>query len=1467
MLAHTPKRYLLLLLTFFLFSTALFSTTIQQLTHYSVDDGLSENHILCMHQDQKGTLWFGTYYGLDKFDGYNFSSFRGKAWHKYRLANYRINRIREDKQGFLWIQTNDDRIYRFDPSTESFLPVPQCVEKYSDYKAPLNRIHIMADGSIWLMNGNKENADCFRVTNSTDGQIALSYFSKSNGMLSAKYINLVYTDRDSNTWLLTSEGLSQLKKNSREPVSFFRSQPSNAMISVLETPTKLCFGGEQGTLLEVDRHGNRRLLHVPSLANIIDIKPLSANEILLITSSNDFYVWKLNSDTFIPYRINGALCTVYGAYMDKKGNCWIDSNRSLGIRFDLNNRTIHYLSVDTTKFVNQQTTKFYALEDKQKLLLQIRSGGLYLYNPQNDKLESVYNTAGEDLSGLIHSAMLDYQGNLWYSTYLQGVDKLVFHHSPFNFRKPLDIRGFSMQNEVRALCSDRQQRLWVGTKKGQLWLYDRNGQLIGITGPDGRMNTKSVFNAAPYCIAEDHAGRIWVATKGQGLFLFQPRDSKTFSVTNFCYNPDDIYSLSNDAVYSIHEDRHQRLWIATYGGGVNLVDESSGNLRFINHRNRLKNYPIDKCGKVRYITEDKAGQVLAGTTQGLLCFDPDKINPEAVIFRRFVHNPDDNKSISGNDIQYVLSTRKGDIYLAMIGGGVNRIKGGIRPHSTPEFTAVGNKDGQMPNAFYTLAEDKAGHIWMSGQTQIVRYDVSSGKVDTYKPTSPEAYFFDEAAMCQTAQGEIVYGTSNGFVRFDPLTIRKSSFRPSVSLTRLWISGHIAEAGAENSPLQKTIDQTAKLVLSHSESTFSIEFAALDYSNPQTIQYAYKLDGLESDWNYSGNQRVATYINLPKGTYTFRVRSTNADGQWVDNEKTVIVEKLPSFWESVWGIIFYFCLIILFALLVAYVLFVIYKLRNEVHVEQRISNMKLNFFTDISHELRTPLTLIASPIEHILQKETISERVREQLLVVEMNSSRMIRLINQLLDFRKIQHKKMNLIIEQVELLAYMHEITRSFSKLSEEQQIHFRFSEPDKPVILWIDKDKFEKIMFNLLSNAFKYSNKGSVIEIEIHDTETSVRIIVRDFGSGISKEKLRFLFERFESFSTATSMRLQASTGIGLSLTKELVELQHGHISVQSEPGRGSEFVLTFLKGVDHFGENDDFVLEDGIGGSDAPFSNQEEEEYEMAENNELKTALPRILIVEDNQELRTFLRTVLSTHYEVIEADNGRTGLNEALGQMPDLIVSDLMMPDMDGIEFADILKKDINTSHIPVVVLTAKNDVESKLEAMRSGVDDYITKPFSATYLEARIENILAQRKQLQAYFQQLPDEEKDAPPSRPSLSHFDELFMQKTLKYIDENYSNSHMNIEDIANFTGVSRSSFFKKMKTLTGFAPVEYVRDYRIQQARKMFEAGETNVSQVSYNVGIEDPRYFTRCFRLKYGINPSEYKQRANRTRNGAGE
>ena len=1091
---------------------------------------------------------------------------------------------------------------------------------------------------------------------------------------------------------------------------------------------------------------------------------------------------------------------------------------------------------------------------------------------------------------------------MWLCTHSKGLEKVTFRNVPFSMLTPVPHEYESLSNEVRSVCEDKQGNLWVGLKDGMIRLYDSNRKFIGhLTGNGTISMTGTPMEGTAYFIMQDSKGIIWIATKGNGLVRAEQISptSMSYKLTRYQHDSNDMYSLGDNNVYCVYEDHHGRIWAATFAGGINYISQGEhGETVFINHRNNLKGYPIDVCYKARFITSDNNGRLWVGTTTGAVAFDENFKKPEDIQFHHFSRVPNDTKSLSNNDVHWIIATQQKELYLATFGGGLNKLIS-ISENGHGEFKSYSVLDGLSSDVLLSIREDHKQNLWISTENGICKFVPSGERFENYDERSISFRVrFSEAASTLTSGGDMLFGTSNGLFMFTPDSIRKSSYVPPVVFSKLMVANEDVIPG-EKSILKVDLDDTQELVLSHDENIFSVQYAALDYTNPQNIQYAYILDGFEKQWTFADRQRSVTYTNLPKGDYIFRVRSTNSDGVWVDNERILNITILPSFWETPLAYVLYVCFVLLIIFVAVYILFTIYRLKHEVSVEQQISDIKLRFFTNISHELRTPLTLIAGPVEQVLKNDKLPADAREQLVVVERNTNRMLRLVNQILDFRKIQNKKMKMQVQQLNVVAFVRKIMDNFESVAEEHNIDFLFQTEKEALNLWVDADKFEKIVFNLLSNAFKYTPNGKMITVFIREDEGTVSVGVQDQGIGIAENKRKSLFVRFENLVDKNIFN-QASSGIGLSLVKELVEMHKATISVDSRLGEGSCFKVDFLKGKEHYNSSVEFILEDSV----APLSMERivdiansslQTEAAIADAPDLEVSAVKeeaeessskelMLLVEDNQELRSFLRSIFASTYRVVEASEGMEGWSKALKYLPDIIISDVMMPEKDGIEMTRELRADMTTSHIPIILLTAKTTIESKLEGLEYGADDYITKPFSATYLQARVENLLMQRKKLQNFYRDSlthvtvsetpvaqgetlaghasaePVSSAAEEPAMPEMSPNDRKFMDKLVDLMEQNMDNGELVVDDLVRELAVSRSVFFKKLKTLTGLAPIEFIKEMRIKRAAQLIETGEFNMTQISYMVGINDPRYFSKCFKAQVGMTPTEYREKVGR-------
>ncbi|MDR1585676.1 MAG: response regulator, partial [Prevotellaceae bacterium] len=1078
----------------------------------------------------------------------------------------------------------------------------------------------------------------------------------------------------------------------------------------------------------------------------------------------------------------------------------------------------------------------------------------------NDTLLPFYNEPGAPdwrFSNMLHTAFSDRQGNLWLSTRSHGLEKAVFNRNSFQIMTFDSELHSTVNNDIRAIFEDREQNVWVSSKGGKIYVMDKNNNIKGYICNDGKIACGTALPGIAYCMTQDKKGNIWIGTKGEGVFKLSRKDgAESYRITHFKSEPDNVYSLSDNNIYSIFEDKNGCIWIGSYGAGLNLYDETKG--RFINHRNHLKQYPIQTGSQIRIISSDKNGNVFIGTTIGLIVFSPDFDTPEKIDFNTYMRIPGENTSISGNDIFDICTTKSGDTYIATFGGGLNKLVKTGKKGFPLHFKSYTTQNGLPSDIILALVEDESGMIWICSENNLTKFDAQKETFDTFSEIKRliKGQIFSEGSRCASRSGEdIMFGFSRGVIQFKSQQVKNYTFKPYVALSGFRLFNKAVTVGG-NSPLTCNIDNVDRLVLKRDQNFFTIDFVALDYIDPQNIYYAYMLEGFDKDWIYSQNQRSANYTNLSKGEYVFMIKSTNSDGVWMDNSRSLTIIIRPSFWETPWAYLIYLFFFVAFIYMILRVLFIYYRMKDRVELEQEQAEMRARFFTDISHEIRTPLTMIVSPVENLLyDKETPSE-VKKQLELVSKNTSRMLKMVNQILDFRKIQQQELN--VEETNIGSFVADICSGFAKTAETRGIHFTVENRTGDDRIWIDQNCVEKIIVNLLSNAFKYTPDNKAVSVSVyHDRSGGIAVEVKDEGVGVSKEKQSKLFNRFVSFNEDKN---KPSTGIGLSMVKELADKHHAKIYVESEEKKGSSFTVVFQRGLAHFGEKVSIIPKH----EKTEESEGVAEETIAAETAETVTSngKPVVLIVEDDEDLRSFIRSILENDYIVHEAGDGEEGYEKITSILPDLIVSDIMMPNVDGIELLQKVRENITVSHTLFLLLTAKTTIDSQLEGLENGADEYLTKPFSVPYFRTKIKTMLERRGMLQNYYQRIihsgvPAAYPDFAPSRPEITSRDEELMKTVIEIIEKNIDNSDFVVENIASELGMSRTVFYKKIKSLTGLAPIEFIRDIVIQRAAQLLESGLYSVKEIAYTVGMSDSKYFSKCFKKKYGVTPSEYKKK----------
>ena len=1441
-------------------------------TQYTSEDGLSQNTIMSILQDDKGVMWFATWDGLYKFDGYTFNNYKAHPGDSIGLSNNRLDNIKEDRYGYIWVQSYNHQVYRFNPRLERFQAIP-----YDNYLSL--DMYVLPCGDVWII--TVQNELIHISTHPETHEMKATDFFKSHQISYSEPIKSIFQDSRENQWILTENGLYRLTRNGNEEKlsSYFVAPPEKdkqPFYDALENNHTIYFTSKQGCVYEYNPDtGQFVRQEFPTGSSIKTIRQLKKDKLFIGTASDGFFVYEQSSGNHRHYNTRNYPSLkdnqIKAVYIDTNGEAWIRLNTKGVTHFNPENEQFdHFILQDKYgKDIVDSRPEMYIYEDVNgSLWVHPSGGGLAWYDRKNNRIRPFYNPAlqsGWSADNKVTNVFTDKQGNLWLGSYGNGLEKISFNTNHFHLLTAApDDTEFPGSN-VRAVYQDRNGYIWTGNKDKVIRVYDSQWRYVGNLTSSGTISPYSTDKLGiGYSIIQDHEGTIWIGTKGNGLFAARPQGKPlTYHLVQYSADANDVYSLSGNEIYSLHEDRQQRIWIATFEGGINYLERGTDKEadRFINYRNRLKNYPISQCYRTRFITSDTKGNIWIGSATGLLMCKGNFKEPEEIEFQRYCRISGNANSLSNNDVHNIYFTRKGEMYVATFGGGLNKLLS--LEGAEARFQAYTMKNGLPSDVLLSIEEDPHGNLWCATEKELCKFIPSTDKIiNSPSRAFPLRISFNEGAALRTASDYLMFNTVKGVLYFFPDSIHTSTYVPPIIFTRLQ-QAEKTVTPEEGGILTTHIDDTNLLTLPHDKNGFSIQFAALDMKYPGNISYSYKLEGFENNWNNIGNQRTATYTNLPKGHYTLKVRSTNSDGIWVENTRTLDINILPSFWETPWAYSLYVLFILLVIFTATYILFTIFRLKHKVSVEQEISDIKLRFFTNISHELRTPLTLIAGPVEQVLQHGKLNDEEREQLVLVERNTNRMLRLVNQILDFRKIQNKKMKMRVQQIDLIPFIRHIMESFNSLADEHQIDFSMDTKVSSLKIWADSDKLEKILFNLLSNAFKYTPQGKQIKVVVQEEEKDVILAVEDQGIGIAENKQKSLFVRFENLVDKNLFN-QASTGIGLSLVKELIDMHHGSISIRSKLGEGSCFSIRLQKGKEHFDETVEFILSDYVVSDTSPaYTGNQFSSLTGNEEENLNSEKETILIVEDNQELRFFIRTIFAQYFNVIEAENGNIGLEKSKLYMPDIIISDVMMPEKDGIEMVRELREEMTTSHIPIVMLTAKSTIESKIEGMKLGADDYITKPFSAAYLKARIFNLLEQRKKLQAlYCASLLPASTEQPlagkkeTTTPALSPNDRKFMDKVMETIEKHLDNGDLTVEDIAGEVNMSRSVFFKKLKTLTGLSPVEFLKEIRMKRAAQLIETEEYNMAQIAYMVGLNDSHYFSKCFKQQYGMTPTEYKE-----------
>jgi signal transduction histidine kinase/ligand-binding sensor domain-containing protein/DNA-binding response OmpR family regulator len=1351
------------------------------------------------------------------------------------LSQNHVTRILKDSKGFMWFCTPNGlnrydgknfKVYKHSPDDPNSLSNNFVQTIYED-----------KNGILWIgtYGGGLNSFD--RITE----KFTHYRYNPNKNSISSDYILSIYEDISGLLWIGTSgSGINKFDRKKNQWFSY-QNDPDDPN-SLSHNVVRAFYEDEAGILwISTDGGGlntfdKKTEMFTCYKHNPDDSKSLSHDFVLTIIEDEDYNLW---------FATGGGLNKFYK-----------DSKTFVNYIYDPN---------DPNRDKVDNLQNLFKSSSEPGVIWITSSYGIYKFDIKKEKFTH-YKHDPYDPTSLSTNITLtiyeDESGLVWVSTPHKGVNKFnSAQENIYHYRKePTNANSLSF-NFVTSIYEDKSGILWIGTDGEGLNKFDRKkGVFTHYSGQSDNLNGLSNYKV--YSIVEEKPGILWIGTWG-GLNRF---DTKNNKFTIYKHDPNNPQSLSHNIVLSLHIDKADNLWIATIGGGLNklILNENEIIPPVFTHYKHNPNDPHSISGNsLMTIYEDHDGFLWVGTEGGLNKFDK---NEEK--FTHYKNDPINPNSLSHNHVSTIYQDTNGALWIGTEGGGLNKLVQGDNEESPSTFIRYRENDGLSNDYIYGILEDNHQNLWLSTKNGLSKFNPN--KVDDKGVAFPSAFknyyahdgFQDNEFMIgsyfKNRKGEMFFGGINGFNAFYPDSLKENLTIPVVAITDFKVLN-------EDYKLDTSITEINQIVLSHDENFISFDFAVLDYTAPKKNNYAYKLDGLDNNWNYVGNRNFAHYTNVSPGDYVFCVKGSNNNGVWNEEGVSIRIIITPPWWQTWWSYTIYACFLVgLIYILRRYELNR-QRLKHNWELKQmeaekykEIDRMKSRFFANISHEFRTPLTLIVGPAKDISEK-TKDVDIKRRAGIIKRNASRLYGLVNQLLDLSKLEAGELKLKASIGNIVSFVKGITLSFESIAERKDITLKVNTTKEEIETYFDKDKMAKILTNILSNAFKFTAERGEVIVAINEMDMkSVAIKVRDTGIGISREEIPKLFDRFYQVDSSQT-REHEGTGIGLAHTKELVELHHGTISVDSKKGEWTEFTIELPLGRDHLRSDEIVELIEQM----EEETIVDEKEYlspttgiQAEISDDIVDDKTMILVVEDNADVREYIKDSLGEEHRIEEAVNGEQGKRKAEEIIPDLIISDIMMPKMDGNELTRLLKNNEKTSHIPVILLTAKSEQESKIEGLVTGADDYLTKPFDTRELLVRIKNLIDQRRKLQEKFRR----EIIVNPGDITVTSIDEQLLQRAIDTVENNISDPAFDTTTMAKEVGVSRKLLHTKLKALTGQSTGEFIRTLRLKRAAQLLQKGYGNVTQVAYDVGFQNLSYFAKAFRRQFGQSPSQYSSQSLR-------
>ena len=1325
-----------------------FSETPEQITfsYISINEGLSQSTVFSIDQDKRGNMWFATYDGVNKYDGYAFTVYQHNEDDPNSIANDISRIVKTDSQGRVWIGTRDG------------------LSRYDEEKDIFQNFFYEKNGKHLQVNGIEEISPEQLLISTPEGLIMFDikeskFIDDSFSTAMHKTIaSTLYRQGDQIYIGTSTDGLytySITQKTFEKVIPILGTKQIQAILQ--QSPTRIWVATEGAGLFLINPKTKeiKNYLHSPSnpksiSSNYIRSLAMDSQNRLWIGTFNDLNIYHEGTDSFASYSSNpvenGSLSqrSVRSIFMDSQGGMW------LGTYF----------------------------------------GGLNYYHPIRNRFKNIRNIPYKNsLSDNVVSCIVeDKDKNLWIGTNDGGLNlynPITQRFTSYTLQEDESARGIGSNNIKAVYVDEKKSLVYIGTHAGGLSILHRNsGQVENFNQRNSQLVNENV-----YAILPDGEGNLWLGTLS-ALVRFNP-EQRSFTTIE---KEKDGTPVVSKQITTLFRDSHKRLWI---GGeeGLSVFKQEGLDIQ------KASILPVSNVTKLftNCIYEASNGIIWVGTREGFYCF-----------------NEKDKQ---------------------------------IKRYNTT--------NGLPNNVVYGILEDSFGRLWLSTNRGISCFNPETEKFRNFTESDGlQSNQFNTASYCRTSVGQMYFGGINGITTFRPELLLDNPYTPPVVITKLQLFNKVVRPDDETGILTKNISETKSITLKSWQTAFSIEFVVSNYISGQHNTFAYKLEGYDKEWYYLTDSRTVSYSNLPQGTYQFLVKAANSDGKWNPIPTALEIIVLPIWYKTWWALLIFFATFAGFITFVFRFFWMRKSMEAQLEIERRdkehqeeINQMKMRFFINISHELRTPLTLILTPLQEIINK--ISDRwTRNQLEYIQRNANRLLHLVNQLMDYRRAELGVFELKAKKGNAHQLIQDNFLFYDKLARHKKITYTLhSELEDKEVLF-DANYLELIVNNLLSNAFKYTESGQSITVTLKEENGWLLLQVSDTGIGIPINKQGKIFERFYQIESE-----HVGSGIGLSLVQRLIELHHGRIELDSEENKGSTFSVYLPQDLSVYkpselASNNEQNEEEQVYSTNSKamyFIDTEKVENESVESGDKKRGT--ILIVEDNNEIRRYLSNGLADLFNTLEAGNGEEALEKLKDNEVDVIVTDVMMPVMDGIKLCKNVKQNIRTCHIPVIILSAKTDIKDQMEGLQMGADDYIPKPFSLAILTTKIQNMMrTRRRMLDKYAKSLEVE-----PEKITFNAMDEALLKRAMAIVEKNMDNIEFSTDEFAREMNMSRSNFYRKLKALSGMPPNDYLKNCRLNKAAQLLKEGY-RVTEVFERTGFGSSSYFAKCFKAKFGVLPKDY-------------